>query len=210
MSAVTHLPGASRGQEPELLVDEGAEVDLAAAAAAASEFLRALGVDTSRPGLARTPERMARAYAEMFSPAPVTLTTFPNDQDSDEVVLVRGIPFRSVCEHHLLPFVGVAHIGYLPGSRIVGLSKLARVVEHLASGPQVQERLTGEVARTLDQRLHPQGVGVVLEAEHLCMSVRGVRARGATTRTSVLLGRMLLDPQIRAEFLADTRSSALR
>nr|WP_222437745.1 GTP cyclohydrolase I FolE [Quadrisphaera sp. RL12-1S] len=181
---------------------------MAAATAAARDLLRALGVDTDRPGTAGTPERMARAYAELLDPPPFTLTTFPNEEGYDEVVLARGIPFRSVCEHHLLPFVGVAHVGYLPGDRIVGLSKLARVVEHLAARPQVQERLTSQVATLLQQRLAPRGVGVVLDAEHLCMSVRGVRATGARTRTSALLGRMRTDGRTRTEFLALTDARA--
>ncbi|MEZ0165139.1 GTP cyclohydrolase I FolE [Kineococcus sp. LSe6-4] len=183
-------------------------VDVPAATEAAQAFLRALGVDTSAPGLERTAERMAHAYAELFRAEPVTLTTFPNDEGYDEVVLARGIPFRSVCEHHLLPFMGVAHVGYLPGARIIGLSKLARVVEHLSARPQVQERLTGQVARVIDEELQPQGVGVVLDAEHLCMSVRGVRATGATTRTSAMLGRMRSDARTRAEFLALTGAGA--
>ena len=123
---------------------------------------------------------MAAAYAEMLTPAPFDLTTFPNDEGYDELVLARSIPVHSVCEHHLLPFVGVAHVGYLPGERILGLSKLARVVELFARRPQVQERLTTQVADWLQDHLAPRGVGVVIEAEHLCMTLRGVRADGAT------------------------------
>ncbi|HEX3004200.1 MAG TPA: GTP cyclohydrolase I, partial [Angustibacter sp.] len=132
------------------------------------------------------------------------LTTFPNDEGYDELVLARGIPVQSVCEHHLLPFVGVAHVGYLPGERILGLSKLARVVELFARRPQVQERLTKQVADWLDDRLAPQGVGVVIEAEHSCMTLRGVRANGSTTVTSTLLGTLRQDARSRAEFLALT------
>jgi GTP cyclohydrolase I len=179
-------------------------VDLDAAEAAAAAFLLALGLDTTRPGLTGTPRRVARAYAEMLSAAPFTLTTFPNDEGYDELVLARGIPFRSVCEHHLLPFVGVAHIGYLPGERIVGLSKLARVVEPLAAAPQVQERLTSQIAGWLNDELTPPGVGVVLDAEHLCMTVRGVHATGSRTRTSALHGLLRKDARTRAEFLALT------
>jgi GTP cyclohydrolase I len=187
------------------LVRDGAgQADLAAATAAAESFLRALGLDPHRPGLADTAGRMARAYAELFTPEPFTLTTFPNDEVYDELVLARGIPFRSVCEHHLLPFVGVAHVGYLPGERIVGLSKLARVVRACAAAPQVQERLTCQVADLLDERLAPRGVGVVLDAEHLCMSVRGVQAAGTRTRTSVLRGALRDDARTRAEFLTLT------
>jgi len=119
---------------------------------------------------------------------------------SDAVVL-RDLAFRSVCEHHLLPFVGVAHVGYLPGERILGLSKLARVVELFAHGPQVQERLTKQVASWLDSHLNPKGVGVVIEAEHLCMTLRGVRAAGTSTVTSTLLGTLRTDARSRAEFL---------
>jgi GTP cyclohydrolase I len=147
---------------------------------------------------------MARAYAELFTPQPFTPTTFPNDEGYDEMVLARGIPFRSVCEHHLLPFLGVAHVGYLPGERIVGLSKLARVVENFAAAPQVQERLTGQIAGWLDAELAPRGVGVVLDAEHMCMSLRGVRAVGTRTRTSALRGLIRDDARTRAEFLALT------
>ena len=131
-----------------------------------------------------TPARMARAYAEMFAPRPFDLTTFPNDEGYDELVLARDIPLHSVCEHHLLPFVGVAHVGYLPGDRILGLSKLARVVEMFARRPQVQERLTQQVADWIATNLAPRGVGVVVEAEHLCMTMRGVRAGGTRTVTS--------------------------
>ena len=145
---------------------------------------------------------MARAYAELFSPSDFDVTTFANDEGYDELVLVRGIPMRSVCEHHLLPFVGVAHVGYLPGRRILGLSKLARVVEHLGRRPQVQERLTKQVADWLDQQLQPQGVGVVIEAEHTCMTLRGVRAAGSSTITSALTGSIRDDPRTRQEFLA--------
>jgi GTP cyclohydrolase I len=128
-------------------------------------------------------------------------TTFPNDEGYDELVLVRDIPFHSLCEHHLLPFSGVAHVGYLPASQILGLSKLARVVEHFARGLQVQERLTKQIGDWLDTRLAPKGVGVVLEAEHLCMSMRGVEAVGSKTVTSSLHGLIRDDARTRAEFL---------
>ena len=149
-----------------------------------------------------TPGRMARAYAEMFAPRPFDLTTFPNDEGYDELVLARSIPVQSVCEHHLLPFVGVAHVGYLPGDRILGLSKLARVVEMFARRPQVQERLTQQVADWLQTNLAPRGVGVVIEAEHLCMTMRGVRAAGVSTVTSALQGHLREDAAARAEFFA--------
>ncbi|MGH3376967.1 MAG: GTP cyclohydrolase I, partial [Actinoallomurus sp.] len=131
-------------------------------------------------------------------------TTFPNDEGYDELVLVRGIPLRSVCEHHLLPFVGTVHIGYLPDERILGLSKLARVAEHFAYRPQVQERLTKQIADWLDEHLTPKGVGVVIEAEHTCMTLRGVQAAGSSTVTSTLLGTLRDDPRSRGEFLALT------
>jgi GTP cyclohydrolase I len=179
-------------------------VDLTAAERAARDFLHALGVATSSESMRATPGRMARAYAELFRSEPFDLTTFPNTEGDDELVLARSIPMRSMCEHHLLPFVGVAHVGYLPGDRILGLSKLARVVEHFAARPQVQERLTVQVADWLHDRLSPQGVGVVIEAEHTCMTLRGVRATGASTVTSAMQGLMRTDPRCRQEFLALT------
>ncbi|MFJ3102208.1 GTP cyclohydrolase I FolE [Streptomyces sp. NPDC086835] len=179
-------------------------VDLTAAELAAGQFLQALGIDTDTESLRGTPGRMARAYAELFSPRPFDLTTFPNDEDYDELVLARSIPLRSVCEHHLLPFVGTAHIGYLPGQRILGLSKLARILEHFACRPQVQERLTKQVADWLQTHLEPKGVGVVIQAEHTCMTLRGVQATGATTMTSTLLGLLRSDARSRSEFLALT------
>jgi GTP cyclohydrolase I len=153
---------------------------------------------------------MAAAYAELLTPRDFDLTTFPNDEGYDELVLARGIPVQSVCEHHMLPFLGIAHVGYLPDDRIVGLSKLARVVELFARRPQVQERLTGQVAGWLSSRLRPRGVGVVVEAEHLCMTLRGVQAAGTTTITSTLLGTLREDARSRAEFLALTSSPRRR
>jgi GTP cyclohydrolase I len=181
---------------------EGA--DLARAEQAAAAFLAALGVAPDAGATAGTPRRMARAYAEMLSPRSFDLTTFANDEGYDELVLARGIPVHSVCEHHMLPFLGTAHVGYLPGQRILGLSKLARVVELFARRPQVQERLTKQVADWLQAHLEPRGVGVVIEAEHMCMTLRGVRAGGASTVTSTLLGGLRDDPRSRAEFLALT------
>jgi GTP cyclohydrolase IA len=175
--------------------------DETAATRAAADFLTALGLDVTSAGLAETPARMARAYAELLTPREFALTTFENDEGYDELVLARDVPIRSVCEHHLLPFVGVAHVGYLPGDRILGLSKLARVVELFAHRAQVQERLTKQVADWLDIRLRPRGVGVVIEAEHMCMSLRGVQAVGARTVTSTLLGALRDDARSRAEFL---------
>ncbi|MEU1105989.1 GTP cyclohydrolase I FolE [Streptomyces tibetensis] len=186
------------------VVHEPEGIDLAAAEVAAGRFLEALGISTASESLRGTPGRMARAYAELFSPRPFDLTTFPNDEGYDELVLARRIPVRTVCEHHLLPVVGTAHVGYLPGARILGLSKLARVVEHFACRPQVQERLTKQVADWLQTHLEPKGVGVVIEAEHSCMTLRGVQATGSDTLTSTLLGLLRSDARSRSEFLALT------
>jgi GTP cyclohydrolase IA len=177
------------------------ERDLDAAERAAADFLEALGLELDTESLRQTPKRMAQAYAELLTPREFDLTTFPNDEGYDELVLVRAIPVKSVCEHHLLPFTGVAHVGYLPGARILGLSKIARVVELFAHRPQVQERLTKQIADWLQEQLQPRGVGVVIEAEHLCMTLRGVQATGARTLTSTLLGTLRDDPRSRAEFL---------
>jgi GTP cyclohydrolase I len=145
---------------------------------------------------------MAEAYAEMLTPRNFEMTTFDNDEGYDQLVVVKAIPVQSVCEHHLLPFLGLAHVAYLPAERILGLSKVARVVEMFARRPQVQERLTQQVADWLDTHLRPKGVGVVVEAEHTCMTLRGVRAGGASTRTSALAGVLREDPSARAEFFA--------
>jgi len=187
------------------VVHEPPAVDLAAAERAAAELLVALGQPVDSPGMAETPRRMAHAFAELLSPEPFDFTTFPNTEGYDELVLVRHIPLRSICEHHMLPFVGVAHVGYLPGQRILGLSKVARVVELYSRRPQTQERLTQQVADHLQLHLAPRGVGVVVEAEHTCMSLRGIRASGATTVTSAMLGALREDPSSRAELLALAR-----
>jgi GTP cyclohydrolase I len=179
--------------------------DLDAAEHAAADFLQALGLDLSSESLSQTPSRMARAYAEMLTPRDFALTTFDNDEAYDELVVARSIPVRSICEHHLLPFIGVAHVGYLPDSRILGLSKLARVVEMFAQRPQVQERLTKQIADWFTSQLKPVGVGVVIEAEHLCMTMRGVQASGTRTITSTMLGALRDDARSRAEFLAIAR-----
>lgn len=183
------------------VVREHPRRDLAAAREAARDLLTALGLDVTAEGLRDTPRRMVDAYAELLTPRPFNLTSFSNEEHYDELVLARDIPIRSLCEHHLLPFVGVAHVGYLPGDRILGLSKLARVVEHFARGPQVQERLTKQIADWIDLQLQPRGVGVVIEAEHLCMTLRGVQAVGSRTLTSSLSGVLREDPRSRAEFL---------
>ncbi len=179
-----------------------AEAQGLSAASAAAAFLSALGVAVDSESMRETPGRMARAYAELLTPRPFAMTTFPNDEGYDELVLARSVPVQSLCEHHMLPFVGVAHVGYLPGERILGLSKLARVVELFARRPQVQERLTVQVARWLHTTLAPRGVGVVVEAEHLCMTLRGVRAGESRTVTSALHGQLRDDPRSRAEFFA--------
>ena len=184
------------------------DVDRPAAERAVADLLRALGVDPADEHLRETPRRVAAAYAELLTPRPFELTTFPNEEGYDELVLARAIPFHSLCQHHLLPFKGVAHVGYLPGARIVGLSKLARVVELFARRLQVQERLTQQVANWLRDALDPKGVGVVLQAEHLCMSLRGVQAPGALTVTSALHGLLRTDARSRAEFFALTGAAA--
>lgn len=148
---------------------------------------------------------MAAAYAALLTPEPFNLTTFANEEGYDELIVVRDIPFQSLCMHHALPFHGVAHVGYLPGDRILGLSKFARVVELFARDLQLQERLTKQVAAWLQDQLEPEGVGVVLEAEHLCMTLRGVQKVGTQTITSALHGLVRDDPRTRQEFLSLTR-----
>jgi len=192
---ISHLHSVAPAAEP---------IDAARAEGAARELLLALGADLTDESLRETPRRMADAFAELLTPRPFTATTFPNDEGYDELVVARDIRFHSLCEHHLLPFHGVAHVGYLPGERIVGLSKLGRVVDLYARRLQGQERLTTQVARWLCDALEPRGVGVVIEAEHLCMSLRGVQKPGARTITSALHGVVRDDPRTRQEFLALT------
>lgn len=182
-----------------LPVDGGIDTDRATSAVA--ELLRAFGRDLEDEHLADTPRRVVAALLELLEPQPFTMTTFPNDDGYHDLVLVRGIPFTSLCRHHLLPFRGIAHVGYLPGERIVGLSKLARVVEWFARDLQVQERLTMQVAEHLDATLAPRGVGVVMTAEHLCMSARGIRAHGASTLTTAFTGGLADDPVLQARFI---------
>ena len=186
----------------ELIAAPEETIDRDAAERAAAALLSALGADLDDEQLRETPRRMVDAYVELLTPEPFRPTTFPNTEGYDELVLVRSIPFHSLCMHHLLPFHGVAHIGYLPGGRIVGLSKLARVVELFARDLQVQERLTTQIADWIEEHLEPKGVGVVLEAEHSCMSLRGVQKFGAKTVTSALHGLVRDDPRTRQEFLA--------
>ncbi|WP_083972025.1 GTP cyclohydrolase I FolE [Actinoplanes awajinensis] len=182
-------------------------VDLGRIEKAVREILIAIGEDPDRDGLVRTPSRVARAYAELFAglrvdPATVLTTTF--EADHEELVLVRDIEVQSMCEHHLLPFTGVAHIGYIPGTngRITGLSKLVRLVEVFARRPQVQERLTSQIADLLMAKLDARGAIVVLECEHLCMEMRGIRKVGARTVTSAVRGAFQTDGKVRAEAMA--------
>jgi GTP cyclohydrolase I len=188
-------------------------VDLDRVAEAARDILEAIGEDPNREGLRDTPLRFARMYAELFEglhtdPADTLSTVFR--EDHQEMVIVRDIPFYSMCEHHLLPFHGFAHFGYLPNGRIVGLSKVARLVECLSRRPQVQERLAGQIVDTFCDKLHPLGCGVVIEAEHLCMTMRGVKKPGSKMVTSALRGVFRDLPETRAEFLANVRGPALR
>jgi len=183
------------------------EFDPARVAAAVRELLAAVGEDPERDGLRDTPERVARMYAEIFSglredPGEHLAATF--EADHDELVLVKDIDLYSICEHHLLPWAGKAHVAYIPGEdgRVTGLSKLARLVEGYARRPQVQERLTTQVADAIERVLAPRGVFVVVEAEHLCMSMRGVRKPGALTVTSAVRGHFLTSPAARAEVLS--------
>jgi GTP cyclohydrolase I len=190
-----HRPG-----ELELLDEPVPGVNRERAERAVAELLDALGVASGAEALRETPRRVASAFAELLRPEPFRATTFPNEDGYDELVVVSEIAFSSLCEHHLLPFAGVAHVGYLPGERIVGLSKLPRLVEHRARRLQVQERLTTEVADWLVRTLRPRGVGVVVEATHMCMGVRGVRQPRALTTTSALRGRLREDARTRQEF----------
>ena len=192
---------------PPQMQEAGRQIDVGAAQRAAADLLAALGADLTEDGLRETPRRMVDAYAELLTPRPFRLTTFPNEDGYDELIVVRAIPFHSLCMHHLLPFQGVAHIAYLPGERIIGLSKLGRVVEHFARDLQIQERMTTQIAGWLERELEPKGVGVVLEAEHLCMSLRGIQKLGAKTVTSALRGLVRDDPRTRQEFLALTTRS---
>jgi GTP cyclohydrolase I len=184
------------------------EIDHSAVQLAARDLLCALGADVDSESFQDTPRRVADAYVELLTPQPFRATTFPNDDGYDGLIVARAIPFHSLCRHHLLPFHGIVHIGYLPAERILGLSKLGRVVELFARDLQIQERLTTQIADWLHAELEPKGVGVVVEAEHLCMSLRGVQKLGAKTVTSALHGLVRDDLRTRQEFLAlTTRTS---
>ena len=173
---------------------------------AVREILIAVGEDPDRSGLIETPRRVANMYEEIFAGLhedPKQHLKFFDEKSNDEMVIVRDIPFASMCEHHLLPFVGKAHIAYIPSdNRIIGLSKLARIVDNFAKRPQVQERLTHDIADFLEENMKPQGVAVIIEAEHSCMTIRGARASGSKTQTSALRGIMKSDARTRAEALA--------
>ena len=203
MSVETQANSVSKGKkQPRKL---NGPVDLERIAAAVREILLAVGENPDREGLRETPERVARMYEEMFSglrkdPAVVLRKTFT--QKYDEMVLVKNIGFESMCEHHLLPFLGKAHIAYVPKGRIVGLSKLARIVEILSRRPQVQERMNEQLADLVMQELDARGVGVVLEASHTCMAIRGIRKADSVCTTSALRGVFLTNQSTRTEFLA--------
>ena len=173
---------------------------------AVRDILIAVGEDPDREGLAETPKRVANMYEELFSGLredPKQHLKMFNEKSNDEIVIVRDIPFSSMCEHHLLPFVGKAHIAYIPSdNKIIGLSKLARIVDNFAKKPQVQERLTHDIADFLNENLSPKGVAVIIEAEHSCMTIRGARASGSKTQTSALRGSMRTDARTRAEVLS--------
>ena len=207
MTTPDHLPA-----DDATAVETGRAFDAPRAEAAVRELLFAVGEDPDREGLLETPSRVARAYREVFAglfsdPSEVLSKTF--DEDHRELVLVRDIPIYSTCEHHLVPFHGVAHIGYIPGKSgaVTGLSKLARLVDLFAKRPQVQERLTGQVADALVDRLDPSGVIVVIECEHLCMSMRGIRKAGAVTTTSAVRGSLRTNASTRAEALGLLRGT---
>lgn len=196
MQADTAEANASAGR----VAEDARTIDVVRAEAAVAELLTALGRDVTSEHLSDTPRRVAASLLEMLTPRDFAMTTFPNDERYEELVLVRDIPFHSLCEHHMLPFRGVAHVGYVPGDRLVGLSKLARVVELFASDLQVQERLTQQVSNYLTEQLSPRGVGVVLEAEHLCMTMRGAQSAGAMTTTTAFTGVLATDNAMRRQF----------
>jgi GTP cyclohydrolase IA len=185
---------------PARIVD-ATKFEPAAAERAAYDLLRAVGADLDHPGLLDTPRRVAASFAELLTPAEFGATLFRNE-GYDELVLVRDIAFQSLCMHHLLPFHGVAHVAYLPGECIIGISKLARVVEAFARDLQLQERMTMQIADWLEEELSPRGVGVVLIAEHMCMTIRGVRKPGSRTVTSAVRGMLRKDARTREEFFS--------
>lgn len=197
----------SREARPLSVIPPAPVVDTAAAEGAIADFLRAFGVNIDDPNLRETPRRVVETFAEFLTKPRFRLTTFPNDEGYDELIVARNIPFHSLCQHHLLPFVGVAQVAYLPAERILGISKLARLVEMFARELQVQERMTKQIAGWLQDNLHPKGVGVILEAEHMCMTLRGVQKSGSSTVTSALLGVVRDDMRTRDEFLSLAKPS---
>ena len=185
---------------------DASPIDIGAIEVAVRDILVALGEDPEREGLVETPRRVAHMYAELFAgihhDPGEDIDAFFGEEHYQEIVMVKDIPFNTICEHHLLPFIGKAHVAYIPDGRVTGLSKLARLVEGYARRPQMQERLTAQVADTLMKRLQPLGVLVVVEAEHLCMTMRGIKKPGAVTVTSAVRGTMASDARTRAEALS--------
>jgi GTP cyclohydrolase IA len=201
MNAEGRGPPEAARPTPGRIVD-ASRIDLAATERAALALLEAIGADVDSPGLVGTPQRVAASFAELVTPAEFATTSFPNEGRYDELVLVRDIHFHTLCMHHLLPFFGQAHVAYLPGERIVGISKLARVVETFARDLQLQERMTVQIADWLERELRPRGVGVVLSAEHTCMTIRGVLKPGSRTVTSALRGSLRDDAGTRQELFS--------
>lgn len=198
-------PNSHRAKEKELSENIDPSVDLERIKSAVRVILESVGEDPDRPGLIETPRRVAKMYAEMFAglhtdPARHLKIVFP--ETYDEMVLVRDITFTSMCEHHLLPFSGVAHVAYVPNGKVTGLSKLARVVEEVSRRPQVQERMTQTIADMIDDHLNTSGVAVVVSAEHSCMAIRGIKKPGSTTVTSALRGIFMTNQSTRAEFMS--------
>ena len=181
-------------------------MDMKKIEAAVRDILEAVGEDPDREGLVETPGRVARMYAEIFSGMnddPKKYLKFFDEEKTDEIVIVKDIPLYSICEHHLIPFIGKAHIAYIPGDgKVIGLSKLARIVDCFACRPQVQERLTSQIADFIEREMKPKGVAVMIEAEHLCMTMRGARAAGSKTKTSALRGCMKSDARTRSEVMS--------
>jgi GTP cyclohydrolase I len=199
------VAGGKRTESSDQAITKPVEVDLPRIARAVREILAAVGEDPDRDGLLDTPNRVARMYQELFrglraDPGKHLHRVF--EETYDELVLVRDISFNSMCEHHLLPFMGVAHVGYLPNGKVAGLSKLARVVEEIALRPQVQERMTHQIADLMEHELGAKGVVVVIEATHTCMTIRGVRKPGSLTVTSAVRGLFKSNPSSRSEAMA--------
>lgn len=200
---IKNMNSLEKPVDPNFKVDPSVDID--SMKEAVRMILTAIGEDPDRPGLIETPRRVANMYAEMFAglkldPKRHLSVTFP--EEYDEMVLIRDIPFTSMCEHHLLPFTGVAHVAYLPNGKVTGLSKIARVVEEVSRKPQVQERMTQTIADMVNVNLSTKGVAVVIGAEHSCMSIRGIRKPGSRTVTSALRGEFKSNQSTRAEFMS--------